>query len=82
MFNDGQYQECEEEILDYIEMSTPHAYWLARSFVLLADTYAAQGKTMEAREYLVSLQNNYDAEDDIMEMIEERLSKLENGNNE
>ena len=82
MFNDGQYQECEEEILDYIEMSTPHAYWLARSFVLLADTYAAQGKTMEAREYLVSLQNNYNADDDIMEMIEERLSKLENGNNE
>ena len=78
MFKDGQYQECEEEIFDYIEMSTPHAYWLARSFVLLADTYMAQGRTMEAKEYLVSLQNNYDADDDIKEMIEVRMKKLEN----
>ena len=82
MFNDGQLEECEEEIFDYIEMSTPHAYWLARSFVLLADVYMSQGKTMEAREYLVSLQNNYEADDDINGMIQERLTKLENNNNE
>ena len=82
MFKDGQYEECAEEILEYIDMSTPHAYWLARSFVLLADTYTAQGKTMEAKEYLVSLQNNYEADDDIKEMIQERLSNLENSINE
>ena len=33
---------------------------------------------MEAKEYLVSLQNNYDADDDIKEMIEVRMKKLEN----
>ena len=80
MFADGQYTECEEEILDYIEVSTPHTYWLARSFVLLSDVYAIQGKTMEARQYLISLQNNYDEDDDIAGMIEERLSKLEKTN--
>ncbi len=82
MFSEEQYEECEEEIFDYIEVSTPHAYWLARSFVLLADVYIKQGKTMEAREYLVSLQNNYEADDDIKEMIQERMEKLENSNNE
>ena len=80
MFADGQHTECEEEILDYIEVSTPHTYWLARSFVLLSDVYAIQGKTMEARQYLISLQNNYDEDDDIAGMIEERLSKLEKTN--
>lgn len=80
MFNDGQYEECEEEIMDYIETSTPHTYWLARSFVLLSDVYATQGKEMEAKQYLISLQNNYNEEDDIAGMIEERLSKLDKTN--
>ena len=80
MFADGQYTECEEEILDYIEVSTPHTYWLARSFVLLSDVYTIQGKHMEAKQYLISLQNNYDEDDDIAGMIEERLSKLEKTN--
>ena len=64
------------EIMEYIEMSTPHAYWLARSFVLLADLYAAQGKTMEAKQYLLSLQNNYSGDDDIAGMISERLERF------
>ena len=80
MFADGQYAKCEEEILDYIELSTPHTYWLARSFVLLSDVYAAQGKEMEAKQYLISLQNNYDEDDDIAGMIEERLSELDKTN--
>ena len=28
-----------ERVKNYIEVSTPHTYWLARSFVLLADVY-------------------------------------------
>ncbi len=78
MFGQKMYDECEEEIFDYIETSTPHAYWLARSFILLADLYTEQGKAMEAKQYLVSLQNNYNEEDDIAGMITERLSRLEN----
>lgn len=80
MFNDGQLEECEEEIMEYIETSTPHTYWLARSFVLLSDVYITQGKNMEARQYLISLQNNYNEDDDIVGMIEERLSKLDKTN--
>ena len=81
-FNQEQYAECEEEIFEYIEMSTPHAYWLARSFILLADMYMKTGRTMEAKEYLVSLQSNYEPVDDIQGMIQERLARIENNNNE
>ena len=31
---------------------------------------------MEAKQYLLSLQNNYDGDDDIAEIIAERLEKL------
>jgi hypothetical protein len=51
---------------------------LANSFIVLADIYMAQGKTIEARQYLLSLQRNYTVKgDDIPERIEERLSKIE-----
>lgn len=71
------YANAEKELLDFIEKSTPHAYWLARGFILLADTYMATGKTVEAKQYLISLQQNYSANDDIQEMIKKRLAKME-----
>ncbi len=71
-----QYDQAEQEILQYIDQSTPHAYWLARSFVLLADVYVATGKPEDARQYLLSLQQNYTAEDDVQPMIRERLEKM------
>ena len=80
LFDEQNYNFCEDEINEFIEMSTPHTYWMARSFVLLADLYAVQGKTMEAKQYLLSLQNNYDGEDDIADMIADRLSKLSTAN--
>lgn len=80
LFDEGSYDFCEDEINEFIEMSTPHTYWMARSFVLLADLYATQGKTMEAKQYLLSLQNNYDGDDNIAEMISTRLAKLSTEN--
>ena len=76
LFEDGSYDFCEDEINEFIEMSTPHTYWMARSFILLADLYAAQGKTMEAKQYLLSLQNNYEGDDNIAEIIADRLEAL------
>lgn len=77
-FNAGNNDAAEKEILDYIEKSTPHAYWMARSFILLADVYSKEGKKGDARQYLLSLKQNYSGNDDIADMIESRLKKLEN----
>lgn len=78
-FDQGETDKAEKEVLDYIEVSTPHAYWLARSFVLLSDVYVKLGRNLDARQYLLSLQQNYQADDDIAEMIETRLAKLNKG---
>lgn len=71
------YDKAEKEVLDYINVSTPHSYWLARSFVLLADVYMANEKYIEAKQYLISLGQSYQAKDDIKDMINERLQILE-----
>ncbi|EJW90987.1 Tetratricopeptide repeat-containing protein [gut metagenome] len=75
-YQSKDYVAAEKLILNFIDQSTPHAYWLARSFVLLSDVYQAMGKKLEARQYLLSLQQNYQADDEIAGMIEERLEKL------
>jgi TolA-binding protein len=71
-----EYAEAEKVLLNYIEVSTPHMYWLARSFVLLSDVYMQTGREIEAKQYLLSLQQNYTANDDIAGMIEERLAHI------
>ena len=77
-YNIKQYDNAEKEVLDYINVSTPHSYWLARSFVLLADVYMKNEKYIEAKQYLISLKQSYQANDDIAPMIEHRLKTLEN----
>ena len=76
LYDQGSYAQAEKELVDFIDQSTPHAYWLARGFVLLSDVYAKTDKKLEAREYLLSLQQNYQADDDIQEMINSRLEQL------
>ncbi len=77
-YNQGNYATAESEAIGFIEQSTPHAYWLARTFILLSDVYIATDKKLDARQYLLSLQQNYQANDDIAGMIEERLKQLDN----
>lgn len=75
-FDSGETERAEKEVLDYIDQSTPHAYWLARSFVLLSDIYLKMDRKTDARQYLISLQENYREKDDIAGRIETRLKKL------
>lgn len=57
---------------------TPHRYWLGRGFILLSDILAREGRNFEAAEYLRSLRKNYPGqESDIFQMIDTRLSALE-----
>lgn len=69
-------KNAEKVLMDFIENGTPHQYWLARGFIVLADVYIRQGDDFQARQYLTSLQNNYKGNDDIAGMIENRLGKL------
>lgn len=57
-----------------IEANPPHAYWLARGFILLSDINRAEGNDFEADEYLRTLKANYPGDEpDIVDMISSRL---------
>ena len=63
-FLQGKYDQSEEEVYDLVAMNTPHHYWMARSFILLADIYLEMGDDFQARHTLQSIIDNYDVNDD------------------
>jgi TolA-binding protein len=77
LFNERRTAEAKTIVQDYIQKGTPHAYWLARSYILLSDIFAAENDNLQARQYLESLQTNYkNTNDDIHQLINERLNRL------
>ncbi len=63
-FLKGENEEAEQEVYDLVAMNTPHQYWMARSFILLADIYIKLGDDFQARHTLQSIIDNYDVSDD------------------
>ena len=70
----GDYDSACDILEEFTDNGSPHQYWLARGFIALADAYNALGDTSLAREYILSLQENYPGnENDIKQMINSRL---------
>lgn len=77
-FNIGSLPKAEQEVTDFINKGTPQQHWLAKSFILLVDIYIKNNDLFQAKQYLLSLKNNYKEKDEeIAKMIEERLPKVE-----
>jgi len=76
----GNYKEAEKTVNALIDAGTPHSYWLAKSFITLADVYYKQGKVSDARDYLQSLRSNYPGkEKEIFNEIDTRLNNWKAG---
>jgi TolA-binding protein len=74
---------AEKEVLDFIEINTPHQYWLAKAFILLSDVYVAKNNAFEAKGTLKSILDNYNIKDDgIIKEAREKLNILESEQNE
>ncbi len=77
-FLQGKTDQAEEEVYDLVSMNTPHQYWMAKSFVLLADIYLDMGDDFQARHTLQSIIDNYDNSDDgILADARSRLRRIE-----
>ncbi len=77
-FDRNNIDKAEEEIFDFVNVGTPHQYWIARGFLLLADIYEKRGELFQARQYIESLLENYQGkEDDIRDRARKRLQELE-----
>jgi tetratricopeptide (TPR) repeat protein len=73
LYEAGQYEQAEQQLNKAIDQGISKPYWLARAFILLSDIYKAEGRDVEAQQTLESLKANYKDDDDIKEMIQQRM---------
>jgi len=63
-YSENKLKEAENEVNDFIEKSTPHQYWLGKSFLLLAHVYEKQNDLFQATNTLKSIIDNYEQKGD------------------
>jgi TolA-binding protein len=76
-FDQGELDKAEAEVFDFADKNTPHQYWLAQSFILLADVYAEKDDFFQAKATLQSVLDGYlNTDDGIIDLASEKLTEL------
>jgi TolA-binding protein len=72
----GDYKMSQKTCFDLINNMPSYDYWVAKSFILLADNYLALKDKMQAKSTLLSIIDNYEGNDDIIATAKEKLAKI------
>jgi TolA-binding protein len=80
LFKKGNTDESEKIVTQFIDQNSPHQYWMAKMFLLLADISIKKGDTLQARATLQSLKEYYTISDDgILDEVKEKMASLDEG---
>jgi TolA-binding protein len=60
----GKQDKAQKEIFNFVELNTPHQYWIARAYIMLAEIYHNKKDDFQATSTLKSIIDNYDNKDD------------------
>jgi len=81
LFKKGSTDESEKIVNQFIGQNSPHQYWMAKMFLLLADISIKKGDTLQARATLQSLREYYTIDNDgILDEVKSKLASLDEGN--
>lgn len=76
-FQRKEFASAEKEILEFSEKTTPHEYWIARSFILWADIFVEKKEYFQAIQTLQSIIDYYEISDDgILELAKARKTEI------
>lgn len=77
LWQSGDISGAEKEANQFVDMSSPHAYWTGKVFLLLSEIALKKGDTFQAKATLQSLIDYYTVPDDgIIEEARSRLAAL------
>jgi TolA-binding protein len=78
LYKKDKAAEAEKIISEFIDQKSPHQYWMARVFLLLADISIKKGDSLQARATLQSLKDYYSVDNDgILDEVKAKLNSLD-----
>lgn len=83
-YDEGNFDEVENLVYAFSDAGTSQMYWLAKSFIVLGDSFAERGEWEQAKATFESVKEGYKPEkehDDVLEQVEMRLSKIKENEN-
>ena len=76
-FRRSDIATAEKQILEFSEKTTPHEYWIARSFILWADIFAQKDEYFQAIQTLQSIIDYYEVSNDgILDMARKKKEEM------
>ena len=78
-YDRGDFENVENKVYAFADAASQQTYWLAKSFIVLGDSFVERGEVEQAIATFESVRDGYDASangDDVMDQVEMRLKKL------
>ena len=79
-YDRGEFAEVENKVYAFADSGSEQMYWLAKSFIILGDSFVEREEIKQARATFESVAEGYSSDrndDDVLSSIEMRLRKLE-----
>ena len=79
-YDKGEFEEVENKVYAFSDAGSPQVYWLAKSFIVLGDSFVERDELAQAKATFESVRDGYEpqnADDDVKDNVEIRLRKLE-----
>ena len=80
-YDRGDFQAVEERVYAFSDSGSGQVYWLAKSFIVLGDSFADRGDDAQAEATFTSIIDGYQPlrdDDDVVEQVSRRLNLLKN----
>ena len=78
-YDRADFGSVQDKVYAFAEKAGGQNYWLAKAFIVLGDCFVEQGQANQARATYESIRSGYTptgAQDDVLDQVELRLSKL------
>lgn len=79
-YDKGEFEDVENKVYALSDAGTPYVYWLAKSFIILGDSFVEREEYEQAKATFQSLMDGYEAsgpEDDVLDNVSMRMKKLD-----
>ena len=79
LLDNGRFDEVEASVYKFSQNAGEQSYWLARSYIVLGDSFAERGQYAQAKATYESIRDGYEAPrggDDIADIVRMKLERL------